>query len=134
MTTGSAGPPRGPDRPSYHPSMAEPRPADDDIPARLAAVEDELARLRPQLRAATADSGAARVMASGADHDVSEVRAEMRAHTRTMNALRQDQIDMRAELKAEIAELRDETRRGFATVHEGMAGIVEILGRIEGSG
>ena len=117
--------------------MTEPRPADDDIPARLAAVEDEPARLRPQLRAATADSGAARVMAAGADHDVSELRA----HTRTMNALRQDQIDMRAELKAEIAELRDEnprgfeeTRRGFATVHEGMAGIVEILGRIEGSG
>jgi uncharacterized coiled-coil DUF342 family protein len=114
--------------------MPDPRPADDDIPARLAAVEDEPARLRPQLRAATADSGAARVMASGADRDVGEVRGELRAHTRTMNALRQDQIDMRAELKAEIAELRDETRRGFATVHEGMAGIVEILGRIEGSG
>ena len=41
-------------------------------------------------------------------------------------------------VRVEIAELREETRRGFdetrralATVQEGMAGIVEILGRME---
>jgi hypothetical protein len=68
-------------------------------------------------------------------------RAAITAHTRTLNALRQDQLDARAEtaalrieLKAEIAELREETRRGFATMREGMAGIVQILGRIERSG
>lgn len=120
--------------------MTAPRPSDDDIAARLAAVEDELARLRPQLRAATADAGAARVMAAGADSDVGDMRAALRAHTSAMNALRQDQLDLRTELKTEIAELRDETRRGFTgvqrtldTVHEGMANIVTILGRIEGS-
>lgn len=123
--------------------MSEPRPADDDIPARLAAVEDELARLRPQLRATTADSAAARIMASGADRDVGEVRGELRAHTRTLNALRQDQLDSRADaarFKAEMAdfrnemvEFREETQRGFATVQQGMTRIVEILGRIEGS-
>jgi chromosome segregation ATPase len=135
--------------------MTEPRPADDDIPARLAAVEDELARIRPQLRAATADSAAARIMASGADRDVAEVRGELRAHTRTLNALRQDQLDARAEtaalrtefkaemaefkaemaeFKAEMAEFREETRHGFATAQQGMSQIVEILGRIEGAG
>jgi hypothetical protein len=53
------------------------------------------------------------VLAAGADRDVAEVRAELRAHTGTLNALRADQID-----------LREEMRRGFATANASLFSVV----------
>jgi len=59
----------------------------DDVEARLAVLEREVARLREQaalissdVAAARVDAAGARVLAAGADRDVSEVRAELRAH------------------------------------------------------
>lgn len=90
--------------------------------------------IRKQMAQSASDAGAARVLAAGADSDVSEVRAELRAHTGALNALREDQLslrsemgEMRTELRAEIDELRQETRQGFAAVHEGMARIVTLI-------
>jgi hypothetical protein len=92
---------------------------------------------------------------AGADRDVSEVRAELRAHTRAISALRQTQVDVdrrlssmerttreglaevRTEMRAGFTEMRTgfaevhdelgEMRAGFATVHAGMAQIVNLL-------
>ena len=66
----------------------------EDLEARLSAVEHEVARLRDEVAGSATDSGAARVLAAGADRDVSEVRAELRAHTSALNALRQSQLDL----------------------------------------
>jgi isocitrate lyase len=100
-------------------------------------VEREVAQLRAQLTntgadvtVARTDSGAARVLASGADHDVTEVRAELRAHTHALNALRETQLDHHAEIQA----LTTETREGFATLRTGQERITVLLERIADAG
>ncbi|MGH3796276.1 MAG: hypothetical protein ACRDSP_15440 [Pseudonocardiaceae bacterium] len=59
------------------------------------------------------------MLAAGADRDVSEVRAELRAHTQGLNALRETQLEQ----GREITSLRHEMREGFATLGAGMAQI-----------
>ncbi|MFJ8912308.1 hypothetical protein [Amycolatopsis sp. NPDC102389] len=87
--------------------------ADEELAERVARLE----RLVADLSDRSADAAAARVLAAGADRDVAEVRAELRAHTGTLNALRQDQVD-----------LREEMREGFATVNRSLQQIVGLLG------
>ena len=65
----------------------------EDMESRLSAVEREVAQLRAIASLAATDAGAARVLAAGVDHDVSEVRAELRAHTSALNALRETQLE-----------------------------------------
>ncbi|MGH3801788.1 MAG: hypothetical protein ACRDTD_16980, partial [Pseudonocardiaceae bacterium] len=65
----------------------------DDIETRVTILEREVVRLREQVALTTSDADAARVLAAGADHDVSEVRAELRAHTQALNALRETQLE-----------------------------------------
>ena len=101
---------------------------------------DDLARqLRAEIALVRADAQAARMLAAGADRDVSEVRAELRSHTRVLNALRQTQVEQgRAidelrgevgELRGGLGELRIEMRTGFATLASGMADITTLLQR-----
>jgi chromosome segregation ATPase len=111
------------DRPSYACPMTEhspPDPAEEpSLESRLSAVEEDLARVRYQANLAAADAAAARILAAGADHDVSEVRAELRAHTRALSALRESQRAMQQELVAhrtEFAAVRSEMASGFRTV------------------
>ncbi len=52
---------------------------DDEVELRLGRLEHEVVELREQLALTRSDASAARVLAAGADHDVSEVRAELRA-------------------------------------------------------
>ncbi|MYW89589.1 hypothetical protein G3I59_02855 [Amycolatopsis rubida] len=87
---------------------------DEDLSERVARLERQVA----DLRARSADAGAARVLAAGADRDVAEVRAELRAHTGTLNALREDQVD-----------LREEMRTGFASANASLGRIIELLDR-----
>ena len=132
---------------AYPGTMATP----EDMESRLSAVEREVARLRETASLAATDAGAARVLAAGADHDVSEVRAELRAHTSALNALRQTQLEQGRRLdgmdrrfdgmdrrfdgmdrRFDSMDLRFdglETRMtdGFATVGAGMAQIVTLL-------
>ncbi len=72
---------------------------------------------------ARADATAARVQAAGADRDVSEVRAELRAHTQALNALREAQLEQGREMREQGREMRD----GFATVAVDMAQITALL-------
>jgi antitoxin (DNA-binding transcriptional repressor) of toxin-antitoxin stability system len=48
---------------------------------RTALLEREVARFGEQVALTASDAAAARVLAAGANHDVAEVRAELRAHT-----------------------------------------------------
>ncbi|MDT7553043.1 MAG: hypothetical protein QOI16_1579 [Pseudonocardiales bacterium] len=112
---------------------------DDDIPERVSALENEVGRMREELTAARTDAEAARVLASGSDHDVSEVRAELRAHLRAIGALREDHVALRQEMHRGFAKIDQnfaqvdqnfaQVERQFATVH---AGIEQIVGLIEG--
>ena len=97
----------------------------DDIETRLAIVERDVARLREQAALTSSDAAAARVLAAGADRDVSEVRA----HTQGLNALRETQLEQ----GREMAELGREMREGFATLATGMAQITALLTNAAGS-
>jgi hypothetical protein len=112
-------------------------PSDDNIENRLTLVEREVVRLREESAVTRADAAAARVLATGADHDVSEVRAELRAHTQALNALRETQLEQGLEIRKhgqEIGELRQEMRAGFATLHTGMVQITALLEAGSGKG
>ncbi|MEU8243462.1 hypothetical protein AB0C07_34845 [Actinoplanes missouriensis] len=77
----------------------------EDLEQRVTAVEAELAAVRQ-------DAAAARALAAGADRDTSEVRAELRGHTRVLESLRQTQLEHCAELKADIGGLKGRLTRG----------------------
>ena len=85
--------------------------------------DDAIRQLRAELALVAADAQAARTLAAGADRDVSEVRAELRSHTRVLNALRETQVEQGRAL----ADLRVEMRAGFATLATGMADITRLL-------
>ncbi|MGH3830775.1 MAG: hypothetical protein ACRDRS_10060 [Pseudonocardiaceae bacterium] len=95
----------------------------DDIETRLATVERDVAQLREQTALASSDAAAARMLAAGADHDVSEVRAELRAHTQALNALRETQLEQGRRIDEQGREMRE----GFATLATGMAQITALL-------
>ena len=102
----------------------------DDLERRVSAVERDVAEMRALHEVAAADATAARVLAAGADRDVSEVRAELRAHTQALNALRQTQVEQgRAidELGRGVDVLGDAVERGFADVNAGLSEIVRRL-------
>jgi hypothetical protein len=88
----------------------------ENFEQRITAVEHEVALAR-------SEAAAARALAAGADRDVADYRAEMRAHTRALAALRQTQIDHYAEHKADLNELRVQTGRGFSEIKAGQAEI-----------
>jgi hypothetical protein len=96
--------------------------ADHDIETRLTIVERDVAELREQLAVASSDAAAARTLAAGADHDVSEVRAELRAHTQAINALRETQLEQGREM-----------RESFSTLATGMAQITALLTDLGGA-
>lgn len=83
----------------------------DDLEQRVAAMEAELAVVRQE-------AAAARALAAGADRDVADYRAELRANTRVLGALRETQIEHYAEHKADAAEIK--------------AGIAQIVQLLEG--
>ena len=107
-----------------------------------------MAELREQVTLARSDAAAARLLAAGADRDVSEVRAELRAHTQGLNALRETQLEqgraiselrqdvgglrqeiggLRQEMHQEIGGLRQEMQDGFAGMTAAMAQITTLL-------
>ncbi|MGH3814976.1 MAG: hypothetical protein ACRDUV_21450 [Pseudonocardiaceae bacterium] len=118
--------------------------SDNDLETRVRILEREVARLREQAVLTSSDAAAARVLAAGADHDVSEVRSELRAHTQALNALRETQLEQGqaingllqdvdglqqqvAEQGRAIVSLDQKMSAGFATLNTGMAQIVALL-------
>jgi hypothetical protein len=104
--------------------------SDESLERRVAAVEAEVAFVWQE-------TAAARALAAGADRDVADYRAEMRAHTRGLAALRQTQLAHYAEHKADAAELRadlTEVKAGLTEVRVGVAHIVRLLERADDDG
>lgn len=119
--------PRRPQPRGIHSGAVAQLPA-DDLEARVRSLEQAVGQLRDEVTLTRTDAAAARELAAGADRDVSEVRAELRAHTQALNALRENQLEQ----GGAIADLRAEMRQGFTTVNAGMNLIVELLGRTLG--
>jgi hypothetical protein len=97
--------------------------SDNNLENRVGILEREVARLREQTALTSSDAAAARVLAAGSDHDVSEVRSELRAHTRALNALRETQLEQ----GEAINSLKQEMSAGFAALNSGMAQITALL-------
>ena len=107
---------------------------------RLTLVEREVARLREESAVTRADAAAARVLATGADRDVSEVRA----HTQALNALRETQLEQGQKLDGvehrlggvehRLDGMEREMREGFSTLNTGMVQITALLEGMAGSG
>ncbi len=111
---------------------------EEDIAGRLTLVEEEVAHLRTEVRGvalARSDAAAARILASGAHEDVAEVRFQLSAHTRVLNALRDSQLEHGRridELDTKMTGLDTKVTDGFATVNVGMAQITALLSTLTG--
>ena len=109
--------------------MAEPS---GDLEARVAALEARVGELAERVQHSEQDAAAARVLAGGADRDVDQIRGEIRdfrqATTGSFNALRDDLIDLRSEMRGGLSEMRS----GFTEVRGRMdataAGLDQIAG------
>jgi len=95
----------------------------NDIETRVTILERGYAELREENALARSDAAAGRMLAAGADHDVSEVRAELRSHTRALNALRETQLEQ----GRRISVLEQKVTEGFAMLATGMAQITALL-------
>ena len=129
-----------------------PDPADGDLEARVRDLEHEVMRIKDSVEISRADAAAARVLAGGADRDVSDMKTLLRAHTQTLNALRETQIeqgqkltgldtrltglDTRVvridakvdQLDAKVGQMDAKVDRALGLLSTGMAQIVAMLG------
>jgi hypothetical protein len=97
--------------------------APDDLEARMTALETQMRELSERVRASEQDAAAARVLAGGADRDVTEIRGEIRdfrqATTSSFNAMREDLTDLRQQMYNGFAEMRgkfDATTAGLQQI------------------
>ena len=90
--------------------MAQP----PDLEARVAALEEHVRELDARVRHNQQDAAAARVLAGGADRDVTEFRREGREfreqNNRVLNAMREDLTDLRSR----VDSLGSRVDSGFA--------------------
>lgn len=102
----------------------------EDLEARVAALETQVRELATQVRTSAQDAAAARVLAGGADRDVSEIRGEIRdfrqATTASFNALREDHADLRQKVDNGFAEMRGK----FDAAAAGQEQLVHLLNTI----
>ena len=92
--------------------MAQP----PDLEARVAALEEHVRELDERVRHNQQDAAAARVLAGGADRDVTDIRREGREfrdqNNRVLNAMREDLADLRSH----VDSLSSRMDNGFAEV------------------
>ncbi|MPY78254.1 MAG: hypothetical protein GEV04_07120 [Actinophytocola sp.] len=102
--------------------MTEP----DDLSQRVNALEAQGRSQREDVATARSDAAAARVLAAAADRDVSEVRAELRAHTSSLNALHETQVEQGRVLN-EHSRILGAHSEMLGTLQAGVTQIVELL-------
>jgi predicted metal-dependent enzyme (double-stranded beta helix superfamily) len=83
----------------------------------------DLAKLDKRVTKLEREMGDVRKLAADASAEVGEVHAMLRAHTKSLEALRETQLEQGSEIRA----LRSEMREGFATMGVGMAEIKAML-------
>ncbi|GAA1259274.1 hypothetical protein GCM10009609_22800 [Pseudonocardia aurantiaca] len=100
----------------------------DDLESRVTALETQVRELTDRVRHSQHDAAAARVLAGGADRDVTEIRAEIRdfrqATTSSFTAMRQDLADLRQQMDDRFRQVND----GF---HQVDGGFTEVRGRLD---
>jgi hypothetical protein len=88
------------------PIMAQP----PDLEARVTAPEGQVRELAERVRHNQQDAAAARVLAGGADRDVTEIRREGREfreqNNRVLSAMREDLADLGSRVNNGFAEMR----------------------------
>ncbi|WP_461124430.1 permease [Saccharothrix stipae] len=105
--------------------MAEP----ENLEARVVELEARVEELAGLVRATTQDA-AARVLAGGADRDVSEFRGEIRdfrqATTSSFNAMREDLTDLGTTVGDGFTEMRGK----FDALATGQQTVVDLLTKL----
>jgi hypothetical protein len=88
-------------------------------------IPERVTRLEYQVAEARKDAAAARILAGGADRDVSELRATLNGHTRVLNAIGETQREhgvrlnhLERKVDDGFAEMRAEMRDGFTGMRE----------------
>jgi hypothetical protein len=94
-------------------------------------IHERVTRLEYQMVDARKDAAAARVLAGAADRDVSEMHAQLRAHTRTLNALRETQLEHGERLAGVEGQLVGVEGR-LGGVEGQLVGVEGRLGGVEG--
>jgi hypothetical protein len=134
----------------------------DELEARMTALESEMrtrvTAVENQVQTVRADAAAARVLAGGADRDVSAFAAKLDAQKALLEALRETQVDQGKKINSLEGEMRTrfasverrldglegrfdglegrfdglvgEMRTGFAKVATGQSAITTLLGRL----
>lgn len=130
----------------------------EELEERVAALEAQVHDLVERVQRSEHDAASARVLAGGADRDVSEIRAEIRdfrdQNNRVLNAVRDDLIDLTGRvdhltermdhlterldgLAERLGGLTERTEGGFAQVRgaldataAGQSHIVELLDQL----
>jgi hypothetical protein len=97
-------------------------------------IDERVTRLEGEVALARQDAAAARVLAGGADRDVAAMQSELRAHTRSLNALRQTQVEQGRQIRDGFAKVEErfvkvetEMREGFSVLAVGQAQITALL-------
>ncbi|MGA9376858.1 MAG: hypothetical protein WBV64_17870 [Mycobacterium sp.] len=104
--------------------------ASDEIEERVSALEKEVRDLSGRVRGTEQDAAAARVLAGGADRDVSEIRTEIRdlrqAGIGSFNAMREDTVDLRGHVDRGFAEVRGKLDAAAAGQQQ-IVGLIQTL-------
>ena len=102
----------------------------DDLEARVNALETTIDGIKRRFRATEQDAAAARVLAGAADRDVTEIRAEIRdfrnATTASFIALREDFGDLRNHVDRGFEEIRGKLD-ATATGQQNIADLIQVL-------
>lgn len=77
-----------------------------ELEPRVSALEGEMREMRERLKMSERDAAAARVLAGAADRDVGELGTELRDFRRatvaSFNAVREDLLDLRSEMRGKF--------------------------------
>lgn len=96
-------------------------------------LESRVSALEGQAQAHQSEIAAVRELAAAVDRDVSEMRGFRRATIASMNALREDMVDMRddiVDIRKGMVGMRQEMRSKFAVTAAGQERIVELIQQV----
>jgi hypothetical protein len=105
----------------------------ENLEPRVTALEGQVRDLRGEVQANHVYIAAVRELTAAVDRDVSEMRGFRRATIATMNALREDMVDMRRDItgmRHQMSGMRQEMRSKFAITAAGQERIVELIQQV----
>jgi chromosome segregation ATPase len=106
-----------------------------DLEARVARLETQVHDLEERVRHGQQDAAAARVLAGGADRDVTEMRTEIREfreqNARLHNATREDLNDLRSRVEDGFGQVDARFAQVDARFAQVDAGFAEMRGKLD---